>query len=125
MKRIPSTCPSCGEGLMVTQLKCPKCRTTIDGEFSFNKLMRLIPEQQRFLLVFLKCRGNIKDIERELGISYPTVRNKLDDLLISLGFVESAGTTGEEVTMRRKEILDKIEKGEIRVAEAIKMLREK
>lgn len=125
MKRMPNTCPSCERMLMVTQLKCPRCGTTIDGEFNLSNLMRLSQEQQKFLLVFLKCRGSIKDIEKELGVSYPTVRNKLDDLLIALGFMESAGKINEEVVMRRKEVLDKIEKGEIKVAEAVKMFREK
>jgi len=124
MKKIPNICPSCGGNLMVTRLRCPKCGTMVEGEFSFNKLTKLSPEQQDFLLVFLKCRGSIKDIEKELGLSYPTVRNKLDELLISLGFIESVGRGGEEAATKRKEILEQIEKGEIKVSEAVKLLKE-
>jgi len=105
-------------------VRCGRCKTTIEGEFMLNGLMRLDMEQRKFLSAFLKYRGSIKEVGEELGISYPTVRNKLDNLLIVLGFTGSISKTGEEPTITKSEILERIEKGEISVAEAVRMLTE-
>ncbi len=124
MNRMPNSCPSCGKVLTVTQMKCGRCKTTIEGEFMLNGWMSLDMEKRKFLSAFLKCRGNIKEIGEELGISYPTVRNKLDDLLIVLGFTGSVSKAGKEPTITQSEILERIEKGEISVAEAVRMFTE-
>ncbi|MCM1992849.1 DUF2089 domain-containing protein [Oceanirhabdus seepicola] len=73
-------CPVCDSELIVQRLKCTKCNTVIENEFFFDKFMTMNKEELKFIAIFLKCRGSIKDVEKVLGISYPTVRNKLDKI---------------------------------------------
>ncbi|MGM0436708.1 MAG: DUF2089 domain-containing protein [Bacillota bacterium] len=115
-------CPVCNENLRITKLKCPHCRTEISGNFQLDKFLRLDKEQLEFVEVFIKSRGNIKEVEREMGISYPTVRNKLDDVIGALGY--NAEESPDDVTAeKRKEILDSLEKGEIDSKEAVELLQ--
>jgi hypothetical protein len=84
--QVIGRCPVCDNELNVTRLECPACDTAIEGRFRLSRFQRLSAEQLAFLEVFVKNRGTIKDIEAELGISYPTVRARLDDVLRGLGF---------------------------------------
>ena len=115
-------CPVCGDNLMITTLKCSGCGTEIKGKFSSSRFSRLKSEQLEFIEVFIKCRGNIKDVEKELGISYPTVRNKLDEVILALGYRVDE-QDNERIIEQRKEILTSLEKGEISSQEAIKRLQ--
>jgi len=72
--KILSRCPVCNSKLKVVKLKCDNCGTVIENEFELSKFAYLSAEELNFIEVFLKCRGSIKDVEKELGISYPTVR---------------------------------------------------
>ena len=92
MYRAPHKCCICGQKLTVTRLSCDGCGTTMEGQFTGCRFCSLSPEEELFLLTFLKNRGSIKDVERELGISYPTVRAALDNLLASLGLTDSRET---------------------------------
>ena len=86
---IPSVigrCPVCGEELAVTRLHCGNCETQIEGRFRLGRFQRLSADQLAFVEVFVKNRGIIKDVEAELGISYPTVRARLDEALRAMGF---------------------------------------
>lgn len=85
MYRAPHKCCICGEKLTVSRLSCDHCGTTMEGSFTGCRFCSLSPEEELFLLTFIKNRGSIKDVERELGISYPTVRAALDNLIASLG----------------------------------------
>ena len=85
MYRAPHKCCICGQKLTTTRLSCDGCGTTMEGQFTGCRFCSLSPEEELFLLTFLKNRGSIKDVERELGISYPTVRAALDNLISSLG----------------------------------------
>lgn len=87
--KIISKCPVCNSKLIATRLKCKKCETIIENDFELSKFSYLSSEQLNFIEVFIKCRGNIKDVEKELGISYPTVRSKLDDVISALGYIPS------------------------------------
>jgi hypothetical protein len=117
MKKIPTLCPACNSMLEIKELKCPKCSTTVQGEFPINKLLSLSDEDSKFLIIFLRSRGNIKEVQERMNISYPTVKNRLDKLLITLGlFDESEG-------LNEKEILATLERGEITAAEAVKLLK--
>lgn len=104
--------------MQVTKLHCHSCKTNIEGNFDSCKFCRLSEEQREFIEVFLTSRGNIKEVERLLGISYPTVRSRLDAVLESLGY-----RVEREQDQRRKEILEALDKGEISSEEAIKLLR--
>jgi hypothetical protein len=114
-----SECPVCGKQLKITKLQCTHCHTTIENEFELSNFAKLNKEQLHFIETFLKCRGNIKEVEKELGISYPTVRGKLDDIITSLGF-----STNKKVETDRKKVISMLEKGEITPEEAISKLTE-
>ena len=79
-------CPVCSDELTVTRLHCQSCDTGIDGRFRLGRFQRLATDQLNFVEVFVKNRGIIKDVEAELGISYPTVRARLDEALRAMGF---------------------------------------
>ncbi|WP_292611634.1 DUF2089 domain-containing protein [Methanobacterium sp. BAmetb5] len=115
-REVPGNCPICKSETKVTEIYCKNCDTTIRGEFELCKFCRLNEEQKYFVEVFIKNRGNIKEIEKELGISYPTVRNKLDEVISSLGYKL------EKPAINQKEILEKLSKGEISKDEALKLL---
>ena len=86
MYKVLSKCPVCNQNLKVIRLKCARCSTTIENEFSLSKFDYLTSQQLYFIETFVKCRGSIKDVEKELGISYPTVRAKLDEVILALGY---------------------------------------
>lgn len=90
---IPSTCPACGHEMHAVTLHCPTCDTTVTGDFGLGRFSHLAPEQLAFLEVFLKCRGNLKDVGTRLGMSYPTTRSRLDALLEVLGYADEEGDT--------------------------------
>ena len=83
---VISTCPVCSSELAVTRLHCGSCGTTLEGDFSVGRFGRLNRDQLALLESFLRSRGNLRDMERELGISYPTVRSRVEQLVRSLGF---------------------------------------
>ena len=83
---VISTCPVCSNELAVTRLRCGSCGTTLEGDFSVGRFGRLNREQLALLESFLRSRGNLREMERELGISYPTVRSRVEALVRALGF---------------------------------------
>ena len=115
---VITTCPVCSDTLKVTKLQCTHCHTTIENEFELSKLASLTKEQYHFIEIFLKSRGNIKEVEKELGISYPTVRGKLNDIIAALGYADKKSETDES------KVVSMLEKGEITPEEALRMLRE-
>ncbi len=121
--QIVGKCPVCGEGMNVSRLECKVCQTTIEGDFEICSFCRLGKEQLKFVEVFIKSRGNIKEVERELGISYPTVRSKLDNVIKAMGY-DVAAIPEDETGEKRREVLDLLGKGEITSKEAVKMLKD-
>jgi hypothetical protein len=115
-----SECPVCEKQLKVTRLQCTHCHTTIENEFELSNFANFSKEQLSFIETFLKCRGNIKEVEKELGISYPTVRGKLDDIISSLGY----SATKKVEKINQKKVILMLEKGEITAEEAIGILNE-
>ena len=79
--KLPIACPSCHGSLHVSQLSCPSCSTQVSGNYPLPVLMRLPAEEQAFILQFFLSGGSLKEIASQIGISYPTVRNRLDDLI--------------------------------------------
>ncbi len=116
--KLLSKCPICGSGLEIIKLRCPSCRTTIENNFEYNKFMKLTDEQLQFVEMFLKARGNFKEMERELGLSYPTLRARLESILEVLG-LKDIGKRQDTI-----EVLEMLERGEISPDEAIKILKE-
>ncbi|MDP4143331.1 MAG: DUF2089 domain-containing protein [Bacillota bacterium] len=117
--KIITQCPVCSSKLTVTKLKCRKCDTVIENNFELSKFSYLSTEQLNFIEVFIKCKGNIKDVERELGISYPTVRGKLEDVIAALGYSAPAKAKQDD----NSEIISRLEKGEISAEEALNLLK--
>ncbi|KLU61484.1 hypothetical protein CEB3_c21640 [Peptococcaceae bacterium CEB3] len=123
---MPHRCPVCHHELVVTKLACTHCPTKVEGEFSSCKFCQLPAEQLEFVEAFIKCRGNIKEVEKVLGISYPTVRGRLDSVIEALGY--GPGKTGpqnQEESDRRLEILAALERGDLSAHEAARRLRNK
>ncbi len=117
---IPTKCPSCSGNIVVTELCCDECKTSIKGNFELPELACLDEDGGRFLKIFLSARGNIKEVERCLGISYPTVKSRLEAILSKLGLSQLQS----EVKRRRLEIVERLERGEIPAREAIRLLRD-
>jgi hypothetical protein len=125
-REVIGRCPVCSEALEVTQLTCPACNTTISGRFKMCKFCSLTEEQKYFAEVFIKNRGNIREVEKELGISYPTVRGRLEALIRALGYPvdsEPGQASAEEYAGKRKQVLDRLSQGEITASEAVRLLR--
>lgn len=122
--KAPGVCPICGHELSVTRLNCTFCPTQLEGDFISCKFCQLPDEHREFIEIFIKCRGNIKDVEKELGISYPTVRNRLDSAIEALGYrVEKDESEADTEKKQRQEILAALERGEISPPEAAKQLK--
>jgi len=117
-KEVIGQCPICQDKLRVTQLSCKTCGTQISGEFELCKFCQLEKNQKYFAEIFIKNRGNIKEIEKEMGISYPTVRRLLDEVIEALGYKEEA----KKNSVNQGEILEQLSKGEITSEQALKLL---
>lgn len=113
-----TNCPVCQNTLSVAKLHCHECHTVIENDFELSKFTLLSQEQLQFIETFLLCRGNIKEVEKELGVSYPTVRGKLNDIIQALGH---QGSQKPQVDERK--VVTMLERGEITPDEAIKMLK--
>ncbi|MGB4688472.1 MAG: DUF2089 domain-containing protein [Coprothermobacter proteolyticus] len=116
MKMI-TVCPNCGSQLHITGLKCPDCGTAITGDFPMDELFKLTPEQLDFVKLFLKKRGNLSEVQKELGLSYPTVRNRLENILKTLGY-----DVQEEIN--EWEILEQLKEGSMDAETALRILKE-
>ncbi len=116
---MPVRCPACEGPLSVKVLLCPACGTEVSGRFAPNEFALLPREHLEFLRLFVKARGNLKEVERALGVSYPTVRARLDALLKALGYEDE-----EETRAGRLEVLEALRRGEITVEEAVARLKE-
>lgn len=121
-KEIIGSCPVCEDKLRVTKLECHSCGTTIGGEFKLSKFDYLSEEQQYFIEIFLKNRGNIKEIEKEMKISYPTVRRLLDNVIEGLGYMPEKPVE-ENIVVSKSAVLERLANGEITSEEAVKLLR--
>jgi hypothetical protein len=117
--KVISRCPVCSGKMKVIKLKCSGCSTVIENNFALSKFEYLSAEQLNFIETFVSCRGNIKDVEREIGVSYPTVRAKLDDVIDALGY-----QTVKKPSVDSKNVIDMLERGEITADQALNMLKE-
>ncbi|MCK4740874.1 MAG: DUF2089 domain-containing protein [Anaerolineales bacterium] len=121
MNQMLTTCPVCDERLSVTRFHCRNCDTTIEGHFDIGRFGRLSSEQMDFLEVFVRCEGKLSRMEPELGMSYPTLRARLTEIIQSLGFPVGPETkliSDEE----RHKILDDLASGNLNSEEAMRLL---
>ena len=129
MNQLPIKCPICNGELAVTRLYCPQCDTTIEGHFSpgRNPFANLSPEQLQFTLTFVRCEGRFNRMEEELNLSYPSLRNRLNDVIRTLGFEpgrEEPQPQGVRLSAEdRLRILDDLAQGKISSEEAQQQLR--
>ena len=120
----PAQCPVCGERMLVTKLRCSHCGTELSGEFAPCRFCRLEEKHLQFVETFLRCRGSIKEVERALGVSYPTVKNMLDAALTALGLDEKPELRALREKEERAEILQRLSDGESDVDTAIEALHQ-
>lgn len=118
---VVGRCPVCDGVLDVTRLYCRACDTSIEGHFALGRFWRLSAEQLAFAETFIRCEGKITRVEEELGVSYPTVRNRLNEVIRALGYdtPEESGVPAE----RRRTILEQLSAGEISSDEAVRLLK--
>jgi hypothetical protein len=129
MRPIILKCPSCEGNLTVTSLGCPDCSINIDGESALPQLLKLTRAQIDFIEVFIKNRGIIREVERELGISYPTVRARLDEVIQALGYSAKSASendaANDDASARRRTVLADLKAGKLTPEEALAALNER
>lgn len=118
----PSKCPVCTNELKVTKLKCSACGTELSGEFAPCRFCTLEEKHLQFVETFLRCRGSIKEMEKALGVSYPTVRNMMDAALAALGLDEKPELRDIREAEEKELILTRLSNQEIDVNTAIEAL---
>ena len=118
MANIPQKCPSCSAPLVVTQLGCTSCGTGVVGRFELSPFSRLSNESLKFLEIFVRNRGNVKEMEREMGESYWAIRRRLDEVIAEMVFDGGSSSPANQ----RQEILERLGRGEIDVDEATRLL---
>jgi hypothetical protein len=126
MHPILGTCPVCGDTMTVTRLHCRSCETTMDGQFAIGAFDRLTPEQLTFAEVFIRCEGKLNRVEKELNLSYPTLRARLAEIIRAMGYEVGQDEVADAVTVsddERRRILDDLASGKIVSGDAVKMLR--
>ena len=127
---VISTCPVCSNELAVTRLQCRSCGTSLEGDFSVGRFGRLTRDQLTLLESFLRSRGNLREMERELGISYPTVRSRVEALVRALGFGPRADADDADEAIAepaagrtREEILEAVARHEMSAEDAAAAIR--
>ena len=123
MPKALAHCPVCENTLHISELTCGRCSTRIAGNFDSCRFCRLAPEHLAFLETFLRCEGNISRVEKELGLSYPTVRNKLSAALAALELNSEERNAKPAPEAQRRAILEALSHGELSAEEAAEELR--
>ena len=124
MHQLPGKCPVCGGEMLITKLECRECETIIEGRFFGTPFAELSSEHLEFIELFVKNEGKINRMEVDMSLSYPTIRNRLHDVIRALGYepgkTDMPGLTDEE----RRKILEDLNEGKITSEEAMRMLQE-
>lgn len=118
-------CPVCGQEMAITRLHCRACDTGLDGNFSLNRFARLTAEQIAFLETFVRCQGKLSWVGDELDLSYPTVRNRLNEVIRALGFEiqEPPVEQQRRSALHRQSVLDDLATGKISAEQAVLLLQ--
>jgi hypothetical protein len=121
MYPVMGKCPVCGDDITVTRLHCRNCDSALEGHFNLGRFYRLSPEQLHFVETFIRCEGKINKVEDDLGLSYPAVRSRLNDVIRALGYEVPAEVSIS--TEQRKSILEQVQAGEISAEKAVELLK--
>ncbi len=136
MRKILEACPTCGSELVVSEVTCTVCDTVVRSRYTPCPFCRLAPEDLAFMLLFVKSRGNVKDMERELGVSYWTIRGRLNEIIAAMGLGGEDGEAadappdaeppaprrGRPPAAERQAVLDRLKAGELSADEAARLL---
>jgi hypothetical protein len=122
MYPVIGKCPICGENLTVTRLYCRACDSTVEGHFTLGRFYHLAPEQMAFVETFIRCEGKLTRVQEELGMSYPTVRSRLNEVIRALGYEVSESKPDISPDERRL-ILEQLAQGDISSEEAVSLLQ--
>ena len=123
MYAAPTRCPVCRSELEVTRLHCSSCDTSIEGRFVGGPVAHLSAEQVDFIVTFVRCEGKINRMEQELGVSYPTIRNRLHEVIRTLGYEPGKDESVEVSPEKRSNVLADLEAGKISADDAMRILR--
>ena len=134
MIKIFEQCPACGGRLVITECRCTNCQLQLRGEFQLGSFSTLSEDQLAFIRVFLRARGNLSEAEKVLGVSYPTIRNKLEEVNKALDRAESKSVSAQEpgdeaapetnpLEETRRVILQQVAAGELTAIQAVEKLR--
>jgi hypothetical protein len=124
MYPVIGKCPVCGDTMAVSRLHCRNCDSALEGQFSLGRFYQLSPEQLAFVETFIRCEGKLTRVQDELGMSYPTARARLTDVIRGLGY-EVREETEPVSVQERKTILERLASGEISSEDAVEMLKGK
>ncbi len=116
-------CPVCKNEMNVTRLHCSSCDTVVEGRFAAGHFANLSQEQLDFIFTFVRCEGKLTRMETELGISYPTIRNRLHEVIRALGYEPGKDETPEVTDEKRREVLEDLDTGKISADAAMRILR--
>jgi hypothetical protein len=123
MYATPTRCPVCKSELEITRLHCSSCDTSIEGRFSGGPIAHLTAEHLDFIVTFVRCEGKINRMEQELNLSYPTIRNRLHEVIRALGYEPGKEEVVEVSAEKRSSVLEDLEAGKISADEAMRILR--
>ena len=122
MKTALSKCPVCDGELTVTRLRCETCDTVIEGRFANVAFAGLTSEQLDFIETFVRCEGKLTRMQDEMALSYPTVRNRLQEVIRALGYEPDKEETVEITEEKRLSVLEELDSGNISAEEAVRLL---
>jgi hypothetical protein len=126
MNPLLSKCPVCGSQLSITRLHCNHCDTAIEGQFDSvsGPFTQLTPEQVQFVLTFVRCEGRFNRMEDEMKLSYPTIRNRLYEVIRALGYEPGKEDIPVKLSLEeRRRILDDLDQGKISTEQARRLLQ--
>lgn len=116
-------CPVCKNEMNVTRLHCPSCDTVVEGRFAAGHFANLTQEQLDFIFTFVRCEGKLTRVETEMGISYPTIRNRLHEVIRALGYEPGKDELPEVSDEKRRGVLEDLDAGKISPDDAMRILR--
>jgi hypothetical protein len=123
MNNALTRCPVCQNELTITRLRCESCDTSLEGRFSGGPFAHMTREQMDFIMTFIRCEGKLNRVEIELGLSYPTLRNRLHDIIRALGYEPGKEETPDMAEDRRRQVLEDLDTGKLTADAAMRMLR--